>query len=102
MNIGVALITNPHVLFLDEPTSGLDSQTANEVVSCMPVCNHAAIAIQGIETSCSLAWSAALSYCKGINELRLIYFDLGWCPCKETALLVGFVTSATMLCVAAR
>eukprot|EP00775_Hariotina_reticulata_P005937 gene5937-6176_t len=31
-NIGIALITNPRVLFLDEPTSGLDSFTANEVM----------------------------------------------------------------------
>jgi ABC-type multidrug transport system ATPase subunit len=30
-NIGIALITQPEVLFLDEPTSGLDSFTANEV-----------------------------------------------------------------------
>lgn len=32
-NIGIALITNPRVLFLDEPTSGLDSYTAHEVCS---------------------------------------------------------------------
>lgn len=32
-NIGIALVTNPRVLFLDEPTSGLDSYTANEVGS---------------------------------------------------------------------
>ncbi|GIM01311.1 hypothetical protein Vretimale_6115 [Volvox reticuliferus] len=31
-NIGIALISNPRVLFLDEPTSGLDSFTANEVM----------------------------------------------------------------------
>lgn len=30
-NIGIAMITNPRVLFLDEPTSGLDSFTAHEV-----------------------------------------------------------------------
>ena len=30
-NIGLALVTNPKVLFLDEPTSGLDSYAANEV-----------------------------------------------------------------------
>ncbi|KAK9804269.1 hypothetical protein WJX72_004137 [[Myrmecia] bisecta] len=31
-NVGIALITNPRVLFLDEPTSGLDSYTAGEVM----------------------------------------------------------------------
>jgi ABC-type multidrug transport system ATPase subunit len=33
-NIGIALITNPRVLFLDEPTSGLDSHTSNGVSVC--------------------------------------------------------------------
>eukprot|EP01025_Chloroclados_australasicus_P041211 TRINITY_DN4350_c0_g1_i1.p1 TRINITY_DN4350_c0_g1~~TRINITY_DN4350_c0_g1_i1.p1 ORF type:complete len:528 (-),score=50.28 TRINITY_DN4350_c0_g1_i1:47-1465(-) len=31
-NIGIAMVTNPKVLFLDEPTSGLDSFTSNDVM----------------------------------------------------------------------
>ena len=35
-NIGIALVSDPRVLFLDEPTSGLDSYTANEVRAARP------------------------------------------------------------------
>ena len=39
-NIGIALVSDPRVLFLDEPTSGLDSYTANEVrASCRLMVN---------------------------------------------------------------
>jgi ABC-type multidrug transport system ATPase subunit len=40
VNIGLALITRPPVLFLDEPTSGLDSRTANEVVELLRALAH--------------------------------------------------------------
>ena len=36
-NIGIAMITEPRVLFLDEPTSGLDSYTAHEVRACASI-----------------------------------------------------------------
>ena len=52
-NIGIAMITNPRVLFLDEPTSGLDSYTAHEV--CQTVFTHLAIA--SLIVICNPRWS---------------------------------------------
>eukprot|EP00879_Flechtneria_rotunda_P005742 GHRR01006043.1.p1 GENE.GHRR01006043.1~~GHRR01006043.1.p1 ORF type:complete len:547 (+),score=129.21 GHRR01006043.1:934-2574(+) len=44
-NIGIALITNPRVLFLDEPTSGLDSFTSNEVMTAVKGLTHGGVTI---------------------------------------------------------
>ena len=38
-NIGVALVTDPRVLFMDEPISGLDSYTSNEVRQVSQICS---------------------------------------------------------------
>jgi len=35
VNIALALIAEPRVIFLDEPTTGLDSHTANEVIASL-------------------------------------------------------------------
>jgi len=34
-NIGIALVTQPNIIFLDEPTSGLDSETSLDVVEIL-------------------------------------------------------------------
>ncbi|CAL8472002.1 g11544 [Coccomyxa elongata] len=34
-NIGIALLSDPRIIFLDEPTSGLDSYTSNEARPCI-------------------------------------------------------------------
>lgn len=65
VNIGIALITNPRVLFLDEPTSGLDSFTANEVMSVVK-----SLAIHGI-TVCATIHSPT-PYCFKLFDRLLL------------------------------
>mmetsp|Transcript_9473 Transcript_9473/g.13446 ORF Transcript_9473/g.13446 Transcript_9473/m.13446 type:complete len:626 (+) Transcript_9473:183-2060(+) len=45
VNIGLAMITRPRILFLDEPTSGLDSRTADEVIELLRELAHEGRAI---------------------------------------------------------
>ena len=45
VNIGIALITSPRILFLDEPTSGLDSYTANEVMTVVKALAESGITV---------------------------------------------------------
>lgn len=44
-NIGIALVTQPRIIFLDEPTSGLDSQTSYEVISILRALGNTGVTI---------------------------------------------------------
>lgn len=65
VNIGIALISSPGVLFLDEPTTGLDSFTANEV---MTVVKNLA---SGGVTVCATVHSPT-SYCFSLFDRLLL------------------------------
>lgn len=56
-NIGIALITNPRVLFLDEPTSGLDSATANGVMAAV-----ASLAADGVTLITTIHSPTAITF----------------------------------------
>jgi len=67
VNIALALITEPQVIFLDEPTTGLDSHMANEVVSTLQT-----LAKGGTRTICATIHSPT-SYAFGLfDELVLL------------------------------
>jgi ATP-binding cassette subfamily G (WHITE) protein 2 len=74
LNIAIALITDPSVLFLDEPTSGLDSFTANEVMSVVKTLNTDDVTIIAtIHSPTAYAFSlfdAAMILCSG----KQVYF----------------------------
>eukprot|EP00210_Caulerpa_lentillifera_P006026 g5759.t1 len=69
VNIGIALITNPRVLFLDEPTTGLDSNTANDI---MTVVKHL---VSDGTTICSTIHSPT-PYCFGLFD-RVLFLLRG-------------------------
>ena len=74
LNIAIALITDPSVLFLDEPTSGLDSFTANEVMSVVKTLNTGDVTIVAtIHSPTAYAFSlfdATMILCSG----KQVYF----------------------------
>ena len=74
LNIAIALITDPSVLFLDEPTSGLDSFTANEVMSVVKrLCTSDTTIVATIHSPTAYAFSlfdAASVLCSG----KQVYF----------------------------
>ena len=74
LNIAIALITDPSVLFLDEPTSGLDSFTANEVMSVVKkLCTSDTTIVATIHSPTAYAFSlfdAASILCSG----KQVYF----------------------------
>ena len=74
LNIAIALITDPSVLFLDEPTSGLDSFTANEVMSVVKkLCTSDTTIVATIHSPTAYAFSLfenAAILCSG----KQVYF----------------------------
>lgn len=59
VNIGLALVTSPGVIFLDEPTSGLDSFMANEVAATLQ-----ALARAGRTIVCTIHSPTAVAFAK--------------------------------------
>lgn len=66
VNIGLALVTDPRVLFLDEPTTGLDSDTANEVMTVVK-----GLAVRGGITICATIHSPS-PYTLGLFDRLLM------------------------------
>ena len=57
VNIGLAMITRPAIIFLDEPTSGIDSFMANEVALAL-----AALANEGRTVVCTIHSPTSLAF----------------------------------------
>lgn len=74
VNIALALIAKPRVIFLDEPTTGLDSHTANEVVSSLAALarggGHTVIATIHSPTSYAFSLFDELILLKRQDELK--------------------------------
>jgi len=66
VNIALALITSPRVIFLDEPTSGLDSFMANEVASTLK-----ALAQGGRTIICTIHSPTAVAFSRFDDLLML-------------------------------
>lgn len=86
VNVAIALITNPRVLFLDEPTTGLDSFTSNEVLSVIK-----GIAEEGV-TVCATIHSPS-SYCFNLFDRVLMLVSGRTVYFGERASIVDFFNS---------
>jgi len=74
VNIGIALITEPRVLFLDEPTSGLDSFTADEVMTVVKDLTSTGVTICSTIHSPSTFTFGLFDDLLMLNDGRVIYF----------------------------
>ncbi|KAG2446852.1 hypothetical protein HYH02_008009 [Chlamydomonas schloesseri] len=84
-NIGIALISNPRVLFLDEPTSGLDSYTANEVMKVVRGLTSDGTTIAATIHSPTAATFALFDRVMLLVRGHLVYFGPQGLPALEFA-----------------
>jgi len=81
VNIGLALITRPPILFLDEPTTGLDSAMADEVVGIMSfLASQGRTVVATIHSPTASAFSLFDDLVM-LNEGQLVYAG----PCGSAA-----------------
>ena len=76
VNIGIALVTDPKILFLDEPTSGLDSATSNEVRSDLKSVKVLNRVIQVIRVVKLLATDDNVTICATIHSPSMKAFRM--------------------------
>ncbi len=86
VNIGLALITNPRVLFLDEPTSGLDSFTANEVMTVVRKLVGEGVTICATIHSPTAYAFSLFDTLMMLTRGRVVYFGKQGAPAIEYAL----------------
>ena len=62
VSVGIALVTDPRVIFLDEPTSGLDSETALQIVRLLHELARRIRTVQALKAEAVAQMDKALSY----------------------------------------